>query len=176
MAKTIMTSFNYDKPAPHMTADIYAVDVAGTFKAKALGSKELVATNIACPIDMPETVKLSFAEVPNVYAGTGIDPAFYAPSKRGMSLLVQLQTVAKVIDDEDSSYEVHLPISIHSVIKLPYNEMLATDLVVDYFLRSIGAFSVPSADPFGETDCEWNLEALMRGALDSFLSNAKPAP
>lgn len=95
-----------------------------------VAGKEVVLTNITSPPDRPEKFRIGYADVSNVYNGTGVEPSITAPSKKGTQLLVQLTEVLSVTDDTDADYRLDLPISYHLVIKVPTSEYITSDDIV----------------------------------------------
>jgi hypothetical protein len=121
--------------------------------------KEVVITNLTSPIDRPENIRLAYQEVQNVYSNTDVDPAVYAPSKRGTSILAQISETLSVTDSVDADYRIDLPISAHLVIKVPANEHInaaAVQVLVGRLLSSL-------FDTGSLTDSR--LEAILRGSL-----------
>lgn len=91
--------------------------------------KEVVLTNVTSPIDCPERFRIAYTEIGNVYAGSGVEKSVYAPTTRGVSVLVQLTEVLTVTDSTDAAYRVDLPVSYHLVIKVPANELITESVV-----------------------------------------------
>lgn len=88
-----------------------------------------VVTNLTAPLDQPETVRYSAQPIRNVYSNTGIDPAYSATSKRGISVLVQLNRVYRITDTANAAFRIDLPVSVHTVIRVPLHDMMTPDLV-----------------------------------------------
>ncbi|DAD50816.1 TPA_asm: coat protein [ssRNA phage SRR5466725_5] len=121
--------------------------------------KEVILTNITCPTDQPEKLRLCFSEVSNIYAGTGIDAPMYAPSKKGVSILAQLTDVISVTDTVDSAYRVDLPCSYHLVIKVPSSAYVqASDVVTGIGRLLSGLFDTGVSTTS-------RLDAILRGSL-----------
>lgn len=119
----------------------------------------VVATNLTSPLNAPETFRFGSQDVADVYKGTGIDPSFYAPSRRGVSILAQLNEVWTVTDSADASYEVALPISAHIVIKVPNNENITPAMVQTLLGRVCSGFyntGLATTERF---------QAMLRGSL-----------
>jgi hypothetical protein len=156
-------------PVEHITAlcDPY---VKGSFIVKQNDSgKEVVLTAVAAPLDAPTKIRYAYSEVANIYAGSGIDPSFYSPSKRGMSILVQLTHTVRVTDSEDPSYQVDLPVSAHLVIKVPnhayFGDSDVMDSIVSGLLSCLYKDSSDEVTPSGEPI----ITDLLRGSLTSLL-------
>lgn len=80
--------------------------------------------SVISPYDAQTRLRVSTSPVANVYAGTGVDPSYMLPTKRGVSMLVQLNLVASVTDSADPKFRADLPISCHVVMKLPMSGYL----------------------------------------------------
>lgn len=105
------------------------------FTIKQLSSGETKIVNITSSNDRPETIRLAYSEVKDVYVNSGIDSAYYAPSRRGFSLVSQITEVARVTESIDGSV-YDLPISAHLVIKAP-NDALITATVIETVLKRL---------------------------------------
>lgn len=136
----------------------YAADFAVTRDTP----DEVVITNTTSPIDQPETIRFGYNQVADVYRGTGIDPSVASVSKRGASIVVQLNDILRVACDSEtncSPVQFDLPISTHIVMKVPINQYITADLVKQLVLRNVAAlFST------GKTDST-RIDALLRHAL-----------
>lgn len=132
------------------------------FKVKSNSpGKEVVLTNITSPIDRPEKIRIAFSDIANVYSGTGIEASVLAPTKRGVSILVQVTDIISVTDDADADYRIDLPVSYHLVIKVPASEYLtAADVKtgIGRLLSSLFDTGVTTTS---------RLEAILRGSLVS---------
>lgn len=128
------------------------------FREKKRTDTELVLVNLTSPLDRTEKVRTSTQNVGNVYAGTDIDPSVYAPSKRGVSLLVQRTAVASVTD-ETSGDRIDLPVSFHIVVKVPVNEHISADYVEAEIARTISMMYETNSDSTSR------INSLLRGSL-----------
>jgi hypothetical protein len=131
MSKTLSVGFT-DTPIPDVTTLSLTrglVNFGADYRVKSSTAGEVVVTNLTSPVDRPERFRIAFSEVANVYSGSGIDPTCYAPSKKGVSVLIQLTDIYSVTDDTDASYRVDLPVSAHLVLKIPSNENITSDAI-----------------------------------------------
>jgi hypothetical protein len=135
------------------------VNFGADWRKKIATDSELIMTNLTSPVDRPEKFRLSFSEVANIYAGTDIDQAVYAPSKRGVSVLCQLTETYSVTDSTDASFRIDLPISAHIVIKIPASEYLTADMV-----QTVAGRLVSGLYDTGSTTTA-RLNAIIRGSL-----------
>lgn len=121
--------------------------------------QEVTLTNITCPVDRPEKIRIAYSDVSNVYTGSGIDPSVSAPTKRGVSILVQATSVVSVTDDTVADYRVDLPLSCHLVIKVPASEFITSDDVK----TAVGRLLSGLFDTGVSTNAR--LDAILRGSL-----------
>lgn len=120
---------------------------------------EVVLTNLTCPVDRPEKIRIGYTDIANVYAGSGVDPSVTAPTKRGIQFLAQLTEVISVTDDTDPDYRIDLPVTYHIVGKIP-----ATDLLTAADVQNGVGRLLSSLFDTGSTSTS-RLEAILRGAL-----------
>lgn len=99
---------------------------------------QVVITNTTCPLDQPETIRFALSSIADVYSGTGIEPSTRALTKRGISLLVQLNDIMRVTD-ADGKIVYDLPISSHFVMKVPLNENVTADVALTILKRNVSA-------------------------------------
>lgn len=129
------------------------------FRVSTNNPDELHVVNLTTPIDRPETFRFAHSSVADVYKGTSIDPSVYAPSRRGISILVQNTEIFSVTDTTDADYRVDLPISAHLVLKIPANENITAAIVEMVVGRMISGL-YDTGD--GSTT---RLQSLLRGSL-----------
>lgn len=123
---------------------------------------EVVITNTTSPIDQPETFRFGYSNVADVYKNTGIDPSVASVSRRGVSLVVQMNDILRVgcsSETECNPVQFDLPISTHIVVKVPLNQYITADLVKQEILRNVAAL-------FGTGEItSARIDALLRHAL-----------
>lgn len=162
MSKVVSTGYT-DTPIDGVTSLEFPrglLNIGANFRVKSNNSgKEVVLTNITCPIDRPENIRLAYTDIANVYSGTGIEPSIIAPTKRGVSILAQLTDVLSVTDTVDADYRIDLPLSCHLVIKVPASEYITAEQVQ----TAIGRLLSSLFDTGVETTTR--LEAILRGSL-----------
>lgn len=140
--------------------DIAILNFGADFRVKQDLADEAIISNITAPIDRPENFRFSASPVADIYKGTGIDPGFYSPSRKGISLLCQLTDVYKYADAADSTFkEQYLPLSGHIVLKVPCNEALTAEMISTFVGRLIAGLYAS-----GHLDAA-RLKAMLRGAL-----------
>jgi len=101
-------------------------------------ASETVIVNVNSSNDRPEKIRIGYSEVKDVYANSGIDPAYYAPSRRGISLVSQITEVGRITESIDGSF-VDVPISAHIVIKAPAHELITPDVIQTVLKRLLSS-------------------------------------
>lgn len=135
------------------------VNFGADFRVKSNTANEVVLTNLSSPVDRPERFRISITDITNVYQGTDIDPSVFSPSKKGISLLVQLTEVISVTDTVDPTFRVDLPLQLHFVAKLPSSPHLTSAMIMVAIGRLVTAFfETGSLLPL-------RLDGLVRGSL-----------
>lgn len=124
------------------------------------GNSDLLLTNISSPYGCAERFRYSFSEVANIYNGSSVEPSYYAPTKKGASLLVQLNEVWTETDDADPTYRIDLPVQAHIVLKIPQNSLITAARVQALVGRLLSGLY----DTGVETTTR--IDALIRGSLE----------
>jgi len=152
-------SYSFGYTAASKNADI-SVPVLNNadFAPRKVEANEVELTNMTSPVDQPETVRFAISNVGNIYANTGIDPAYYGASKKGFSVLVQLNDTMRVTDTEKPEFVQDFPISAHIVIKGASSSYLSSDNVYAVAKRLVSCLTPGS-------DSSARLNELIRGAL-----------
>lgn len=136
-----------------------SVNFGADWVVQSTNNKEAWITNQTTPYDAPERFRFGRSEIANVFTNSGIDPNFMTTSKRGTSIVCQLNSVLNIVDTERADFKQQLPLSCHLVIKVPNNELLTADEILGYVERTLcGLF---------ETDSNGSsrLNGFIRGAL-----------
>lgn len=135
------------------------VNYGADFVAKQDSPDTVIVTNLTSPLTYPERFRFSAQEVANVYQGTGVDPTFYSPSKKGVSIVAQLNEIWTVTDSADATYNVALPVQAHIVLKIPNNENITPAMVETLLGRVVsGLYETGS-------ESTTRLQAMLRGSL-----------
>lgn len=158
---SIQVSKNYTdtstgvKPA----IEIAPLNFATDFRVERNTPSEAILTNLTSPIGLPERFRFAASDVKDIYAGTSVDRAYQALSKRGSSVLIQLNDTWTLTDTEKPDFIQALPLSCHLVVKVPQNGYLTTNDVMSFIGRMLGGLF--------ETGSITNerLTALLRGSL-----------
>lgn len=139
MSKTIQTIFT-DTAIAGVTAPSLPIPVLNydtDFRLKSGSANEVIMVNTTTSLDADETIRLSVADISDIYKNSGITVDLMSDTKQGYSLLLQVTQIVKVNDSANPNYETHLPLSVHMVIKLPKAEAITNDAIVKLVSRVI---------------------------------------
>lgn len=137
MAKSVVKNYT-DTPisgVTSLTLPISVVNFGKDFRVKSDEPGEAILTNLTSPIDRPEKFRFAMSDIKDIYKNSGIDANLYSPSRRGVSVLVQLTDTYTVSDSTDTKYDVALPMEAHLVIKVPSNELISSQMIQDFVGR-----------------------------------------
>lgn len=123
------------------------------------GANEVVLTNISAPLNDPETIRVAFTEIADVFKGTSVEPTSSAipdnvAMKRGCSLLVQMNGVGA------DTNGARFPYSAHLVLKVPYGPDPEAADIEKILQRLIGTLYST-----GDEEMTSRVDSLLRGAL-----------
>lgn len=154
----ITTTWNYTAAASTKQPTIPDVDYS-TFTELNRGSKsEFWMTNDTSPLDVPETVRTKVTNIGNIYTGTDILPSYFATSKAGREIFVQLNDILTATDSADPTFRADLPFSGYFSLKFPTNSLITADMLLAFYERLMSmAFATGVVT-------KTRLEALMRGS------------
>lgn len=136
------TSLGYtDKISTPKQIAIPDLDYEHDFAIAKDDADTVVLTNVTSPVDQPELIRFGYQNVNNVYTGTGIDPSFVATTKRGVSLVAQVNDIMRVTTDGDGccGQVYDLPLQAHVVLKLPLNQNITADVALALAKRAFSA-------------------------------------
>lgn len=137
MAKSVVKNYT-DTPisgVTSLTLPMSVVNFGKDFRVKSDEPGEAILTNLTSPIDRPEKFRFAMSDIKDIYKNSGIDANLYSPSRRGVSVLVQLTDTYTVSDSTDTKYDVALPMEAHLVIKVPSNELISSQMIQDFVGR-----------------------------------------
>lgn len=160
MATTVFNTNTATDPAtPSRELTPAPLNYGADYRVVSEKQNELVLANIQTSLTEPEKIRIAFAEIKDIFSGTGIDPAqaFQSPNtemSRGCSILVQLTTVFK------DTNGARFPVSAHLVLKVPYGAQPTTDNIKTVLVRLLGALYEQ-----GDLDLANRLNGLLRGAI-----------
>lgn len=157
---TINKSFGYtDSVTTGKQVTIPDLSYSADFCVTENQPNECILTNTTTPIDQYEHLRIGVTSIKDVYQGTGIDPAYCAPTRNGFSAVSQVNDIIRVTADEDPTFVVDLPVSAHIVVKGAKNQHISASDYLTVALRAVaGLFGT------GETDAS-RIDEIIRGAL-----------
>lgn len=133
----------------------YPVDIVPLDKSE----MKFIGSNKTSPVDQQETIRVQATEITDVYKGTTIDPSAYAGSRKGISIVTQVNDVLRVTESTDATYQVDLPISAHIVVKVPLNANITAAHVQTVIGRALALF-------YNSNDTtDGRIGTLLRGAM-----------
>lgn len=161
MSKT--TSFGYIDTAPAggatKTLTRPNLNYVANFAISDNSQNKAVVTNLTTPVDQPETIRWQSSNIANIYDGTTIDPSVYATSKQGISIVAQDNSILRVTDSVDPTFQVDLPFSVHMVVKIPKSQYITAANVEAAIARCVA--TLYETDSTGTT----RIEKLVRGSM-----------
>lgn len=137
MAKTVSVNYTDTAGGAAHGITIPSVNFGADFRIQKQTPSEVVISNMTSPMGYPEKVRFAASEVTDVYSGTTVDSALYAPSRKGVSFLCQLTDTYTVSDGTDPTYEVALPMEAHLVCKVPSNSNVTAAMVATFLSRLV---------------------------------------
>lgn len=136
-----------------------ALNFAADFRVSSQTTNEVVLTNLTAPLDQPETIRLAYTGVSDIYKNTGIDPSDRLPSTAGVSIICQHNSVMKVTDNADVTYSALVPMKEHTVLVVPMSSAVEPQQIITNICRMLaGLFET------GE-DTTTRLQGILRGSL-----------
>lgn len=141
MAKTIAkgptdTAFS---GSTTLTVPIPGLNWTTDFRPLSKVPGEVVAVNVTCPVDQPETIRFSQRKIANVYNGINLDPAVHLPVKAGTATLIELRQLWVETDSVDTTYRKVIPVKVGITLTLPaYGNVTAT-MCLDTLKRAVAA-------------------------------------
>lgn len=161
MAKTL--NLNYTDTAisgiSSLNLPLSVVNFPVDFRVKVDDPGEAIVTNLTSPIERPETFRFAITEIRDVYKNTSIDANVAAPTRRGVSILCQLNDVYSITDSSDATYQVNLPMQGHIVLKIPSNDLITADVMKTFLGRLVDGLFNSGVVSSGR------LASLARGSL-----------
>lgn len=161
MSKVISTNY-VDTPISGVTdlkLDRGKINYKADWRVKSQLADEAKLVNITSPVPYPETLRFSVSDVADVYKNSGIETAAQGPTKRGKSILAQINENWTVTDSTDPSFMVALPIQAHLVLKVPNYDLVTPEMVIALVGRLVsGLYETGSTSPA-------RLAAMLRGSI-----------
>ena len=139
MSKQLSTNFT-DTAIAGVTAPVITLPVLNydsDFRLKSSSPNEVSMVNTTTSLDVDETIRLSVAEIADIYKNTGVTADLISNTKLGYSLLVQVIRTVKVTDSANPAYCSYLPLAAHMVLKIPKAEGVTSDTIKELIARVV---------------------------------------
>lgn len=123
-------SFSNNTTGTAVSATIVDQKLSSNYAVKSATDRAVVLTNTKANFDMPESLTFKVQDIANIYSGSEISPALFAPTKKGRSVVMQLKTSCKIAAaDAGTDKDIVVPINCWTVIQAPVQTGLSnTDL------------------------------------------------
>jgi len=129
------------------------LNFADDFRIVSSQAGEVIATNVTCPVDQPETLRFSQRRIANVYNGTDIDQSAFLPTRDGTATLIELRQRWIEVDSEDSTYRKAVPVKAAITLTVPSYGNVSAAQVQDLVYRAFSAlFYTGTPGPEGIAD------------------------
>lgn len=128
------------------------------YRVKNQDKGSVILTNLTSPLDKPETYRVAVSNVNDVYKGSGIDPAQYGPTRKGVSMLCALNDVYTVTDSVTGlSYDI--PMKGHIVLQVSADALITPAVIETFVGRLLAGLYESGSATTGR------MTALLRGSL-----------
>lgn len=161
MSASISTGYT-DTPISGVTSLTFPrgmVNFKSDFRIMESTADKATVTNLTSPIDRPEVFQWTLSYIKDVYAGSGIDPSVYAPSRRGVKVFCKVSDVISVTDATDPDFRVDLPVSAHLLVNIPASEYITSEMVQTLIGRVVSGYYETGSTATNR------IAALTRGSL-----------
>jgi hypothetical protein len=160
MAITVIPDYTDTTGGATHEISIPSVNFGADFRVASNEPDEIIITNLTSPLGYAEVVRFQTKQLADIYANTSVDKALYAASRKGRQIYIALNDIFRVVDSNDASFEMALPLSASLTVKFPQNAMITQSVIVALIERLVGLLF--------ETDDEAmspRIKALIRGSL-----------
>jgi len=135
MARSYTTS--WASQTDTLTLPVFAVP-ASTLTLVSEAADTVKEVLISGPLDRPETWEFARKDVQNVYSDTTVSASTRPTSSRGAQIMVKHSSFVTVTDSEDAAFVKYLPLVSWTCVRVPINELMTSDLVLDEVKRMAG--------------------------------------
>lgn len=156
-------SFTWGYDPSSITTKNIAVDtiVPSSYVVTSQLPDEVVESNLSSPLGRVEKLTFGRRSVKDIYANsTSIDPAYKSPSRSGIKVLVNWESVASLTNSEDPTFRMDFPISSRLTVTVPASDYLTADNVNMLIKHHIGALYGDGTDVTSA-----RIAKLLKGAL-----------
>lgn len=156
MALTYTTSYSASV-ANLMSLPVYQLD-PGTIVVISDDPGVVKESLTSAPLDRPEIWEFASRAVDNVYKDSTVPVIARPTSSRGVQIMIKHGSFTTVTDSDDSTYYKVLPMASWTCVRVPLNELITADLVLDEIKRLTGGL-------LGTEATSARLAEMVRGAL-----------
>lgn len=156
-------SFSWGYDPTQMTTKDIGVDIIDpdSYVVTLNQPDEVNEANLSSPLGRVESFTFGRRVVKDIYAnGSSIDPAYKSPSRTGIKILINWNTVASLTNSEDATFRMDFPIAIRQTITVPASDYLTADNVLMLVKHYLGALYGDSTDVSSS-----RLASLLKGSL-----------
>lgn len=141
--------------APSISCPV--INFNADYRLKSSTSNETVIINTTTPFDQPESIRFGIQDIANIYQNAGLSTDQIIGSKKGSSLVIQLNTTLKTTSDDGLTVLGYFPITAHMVLKVPNSGYITKDIIQSIVARLNGVLYDQGVN---------NSMALLKGALN----------
>lgn len=128
----------------------------------------VVLVNANSDYSAPNHIRIERSRIANVYDGSGISTNYQLPSKRGVKLFMQCNSIATVSDSTDPTVRIELPYAASFTMRVP---AVPTNLVsyakVVTVLQQLIGLTLPNHSGTGTVQGQTDaLARYLNGAID----------
>lgn len=124
-------------------------------------ANEVVLANLSAPLDAPETIRVAWSDITDIYKGTKVCAPTQTDgntiSLRGVSILLQ---VNGAVYDTGTGTGIYFPYSAHLVLKVPVGLTITGSVILSMLGVLMG-----SLFETGDADVTDRVASLLRGSL-----------
>jgi hypothetical protein len=113
---------------------------------------------VSAPLDRPEIWTFGSKQVADVYRDTTVPSSAKPASSRGVQIMVRHDSSTTVTDSADTNYYRVLPFASWICVRVPVNELITADQVLEEVKRMFGGV-------LRDEDTSGRLAELIRNAL-----------
>lgn len=141
------------------TLTLAPINFGVDWRVSSQSPNEVILTDLTAPLDQPETIRLAFTPVADIYKNTGIEMSNRLASKAGVSIVCQHNSVMKITESTDPTYNVLVPMKEHIVLVVPVSAAVTPEQIITNICRmTAGLFET------GQNSTT-RLKGILRGSL-----------
>lgn len=128
----------------------------------------VVLVNANSDYSAPNHVRIERSRIANVYDGSGISTNYQLPSKRGVKLFMQCNSIATVSDSTNPTVRIELPYAASFTMRVPAvpTNIVSYANVLSVLQQLLGLLSPGHAGAGNSTEQSADLAQYLNGAID----------